>query len=106
MSLLLFPRAVAETYYQLAVAQASSGQIREAETSFHSAIAVLDQRRNNLGKMEHSDNTRGEVADLDALVREIREKMAEHLEKEPSSSESCTESFCVLSIFVMFPPVR
>ena len=48
----MLPRAVAETYYQLAVAQASSGQIREAETSFHSAIAVLDQRRNNLGKME------------------------------------------------------
>jgi len=80
-------RAVAETYYQLAVAQASSGQIREAETSFHSAIAVLDQRRNNLGKMEHSDNIRGELADLDALVGEIREKMGEHLEKEPSSSE-------------------
>ena len=79
---------MAETYYQLAVAQASNGQIREAETSFHSAIAVLDQRRANLGRMEHSDNTRGEVAELEALVGEIREKMVEHLEKEPLLSES------------------
>jgi len=71
-------RSIAETSYQLGVAQAFAGSYAEAEASLAAAIAVLQTRVKNLGKMEASENITKEIADLETLVTEIKEKIADH----------------------------
>merc|ERR1719318_1003233 len=71
-------RSIAETSYQLGVAQAFAGSYTEAEASLTAAIAVLETRVKNLGKMEASENITKEIADLETLVTEIKEKITDH----------------------------
>ena len=62
-------RSLAEAWYQLGVAQAYSGKFTEAETSLKNAVAVLEAR-----KTGHPE----EVQELEEVVKEIDEEMAEH----------------------------
>jgi len=86
-------RSIAETHYQLGVAQAFSGKFDEAETSLVSAISVLVTRIENLRKMESSENLRKEISDLQELIKEIKEKVADHSDLKASASKTIKECF-------------
>ena len=67
-------RIVAETHYQLGVAQGFNAQYDEAVDSLRNAINLLKTRIDNLQKVE-GDVAKKEVADLEALIPEIEEKI-------------------------------
>merc|ERR1712088_586714 len=67
-------RIVAETHYQLGVAQGFNAQYDEAMESLKNAINLLKSRIGNLQKAE-DEETKKEVADLKALIPEIEEKI-------------------------------
>jgi hypothetical protein len=71
-------RSIAETHYQLGVAQAHCEDFANAEKSLKAAIAVLDARVVNLKKMEVSENIKKELAELDTLCYDIKERMNDH----------------------------
>ena len=58
------PRSIAETHYQLGVAQAHCADYANAEKSLAAAVAVLNTRIANLKKMATSDNIAKELAEL------------------------------------------
>merc|ERR1712227_77396 len=65
-------RIVAETYYQLGVAQGFNAQHDEAVESLKSAINIIQERIKNIEKTE-TEEAKKEVAELKALVPEIEE---------------------------------
>ena len=67
-------RIVAETHYQLGVAQGFNAQYDEAVESLKNAINLLKSRIGNLQKAE-DEETKKEVTDLKALIPEIEEKI-------------------------------
>jgi len=71
-------RSIAETHYQLGVAQAHCEDFANAEKSLKAAIAVLDTRVANLKKMEVSENIKKELAELTVLCNDIKERMNDH----------------------------
>jgi len=71
-------RSIAETHYQLGVAQAHCEDFANAEKSLKAAIAVLDTRVVNLKKMEVSENIKKELAELTVLCNDIKERMNDH----------------------------
>jgi len=71
-------RSIAETHYQLGVAQAHCEDFGNAEKSLKAAIAVLDTRVENLKKMEVSENIKKELAELEILCHDIKERMNDH----------------------------
>ena len=71
-------RSIAETHYQLGVAQAHCEDFANAEKSLKAAIAVLDARVENLKKMEVSENIKKELAELEVLCHDIKERMNDH----------------------------
>jgi len=71
-------RSIAETHFQLGVAQAHSGDFASAEKSLQGAIAVLDARVESLKKMEVSENITKELAELETLCHDIKERMNDH----------------------------
>jgi len=71
-------RSIAETHYQLGVAQAHCEDFTNAEKSLKAAIAVLDTRVVNLKKMEVSENIKKELAELTVLCNDIKERMNDH----------------------------
>jgi len=75
-------RFLAETHYQLGVAQAHSGEYASAEKSLEAAVVVLNARISNLKKMETSDNITKELAELTLLCTEIKERAADHKEMQ------------------------
>jgi len=86
-------RSIAETHYQLGVAQAHCAQscatkelqcqeYDSAEKSLTSAVAVLNVRIANLKKLETSENITKELAELDLLCKEIQERSADHKEMQ------------------------
>jgi len=75
-------RAIAETHYQLGVAQAHCAEYSNAEKSLGAAVAVLDTRISNLKKTETSDNITKELAELTLLCTEIKERAADHKEMQ------------------------
>merc|ERR1711989_266561 len=66
-------RSIAETHYQLGVAQAHCEHFANAEPSLKAAIAVLDTRVVNLKKMEVSENIKKELAELTALCNDHKD---------------------------------
>ena len=70
----LLLRIVAETHYQLGVAQGFNAQYDEAVESLKNAINLLKTRIGNLQKAE-DEETKREVSDLKALIPEIEEKI-------------------------------
>merc|ERR1711934_1084367 len=75
-------RAIAETHYQLGVAQAHCAEYSDAEKSLAAAVAVLDTRISNLKRTETSDNITKELAELTLLCTEIKERAADHKEMQ------------------------
>jgi len=75
-------RSIAETHYQLGVAQAHSGDYVKAGASLQAAVAVLRARLETIGKMEVSENLGREKEDLNTLIQEIEERMADHKDME------------------------
>merc|ERR1712181_29538 len=71
-------RSIAETHYQLGVAQAHYAEDANAEKSLEAAVGVLNTRIANLKKMKTSD----ELAELTVLCTEIKERMADHKEMQ------------------------
>ena len=76
------PRSIAETHYQLGVAQAHCADYANAEKSLAAAVAVLNTRIANLKKMATSDNIAKELAELTLLCTEIKERTADHKEMQ------------------------
>jgi len=75
-------RSIAETHYQLGVAQAHSAEYVNAEKSLEAAVSVLNVRIGNLKKMETSDNIAKELTELALLCKEIKERSADHKEMQ------------------------
>ena len=75
-------RSIAETHYQLGVAQAHSADYVNAEKSLEAAVSVLNVRIDNLKKMETSDNITKELTELALLCKEIKERSADHKEMQ------------------------
>merc|ERR1711942_553294 len=75
-------RSIAETHYQLGVAQAHCAEYANAEKSLEAAVTVLNARIVNLQKMETSDHINKELAELALLCTEIKERAADHKEME------------------------
>jgi len=75
-------RSIAETHYQLGVAQAHSAEYVAAEKSLEAAVSVLNVRIGNLKKMETSDNIAKELTELALLCKEIKERSADHKEMQ------------------------
>merc|ERR1719222_1258398 len=75
-------RLIAETHYQLGVAQAHCAEYAKAEKSLEAAVAVLNTRIDNLKKMSASDNNSKELAELTLLCTEIKERSADHKEMQ------------------------
>jgi len=86
-------RIVAETHYQLGVAQGFNAQYDEAVESLRNAINLLNSRVGNLQKAE-GEEAKKEVADLKALIPEIEEKIkdTEDLKKEAGKDSSSAVS--------------
>merc|ERR1712029_352973 len=80
-------RIVAETYYQLGVAQGFNAQHDEAVESLKSAINIIQERIKNMEKTE-TEEAKKEVAELKALVPEIEEKIndTQDMKKEETSA--------------------
>merc|ERR1712002_736192 len=75
-------RSIAESHYQLGVAQAHCAEYTNAEKSLEAAVTVLNARIVNLQKMESSDYINKELAELALLRTEIKERAADHQEME------------------------
>jgi len=86
-------RSIAETHYQLGVAQAYSGKFDEAEASLESAMSVLKTRIENLQKMESSENLNKEIRELQDLIKEIKEKVVDHGDMKASASKKIKACF-------------
>merc|ERR1719342_1439551 len=80
-------RSIAETHYQLGVAQAHSGDYASAEKSLRAAISVLNARMFNLKKIEVSENITKELSDLETLIYEIKERTSDHKEIKERTSD-------------------
>merc|ERR1712037_696970 len=66
-------RLIAETHYQLGVAQAHCTEYAKAEKSLEAAVAVLNTRTSNLKKMGSSDDITKELAELTLLCTDHKE---------------------------------
>merc|ERR1712055_258928 len=75
-------RSIAESHYQLGVAQAHCAEYAEAEKSLEAAVGALNTRIANLKKMKASDDITKELAELTLLCTEIKERMADHKEMQ------------------------
>merc|ERR1712098_612125 len=78
-------RIVAETYYQMGVAQGYNNQFEDAVSSLNTAIKILKARIKNLKESSSvSDDVQKEIAELETLIPEIEEKIddTKNMEKE------------------------
>merc|ERR1712055_30586 len=82
-------RIIAETHYQLGVAQGFNGQYDEAVESLNAAIKIIKEKTKNMKEVSKSpsDEEKKEIAELEALVPEIEEKIADtkDMKKEAES---------------------
>merc|ERR1719411_678500 len=84
-------RSIAETYYQLGVAQGYSENFSEALKAMDSAVSVLKTRRDNLQKMESSENLTKEIEDLQELIKDIEEKVEDYHSMKTEVAEKLKE---------------
>ncbi|CAN0540346.1 unnamed protein product, partial [Ectocarpus sp. 8 AP-2014] len=82
-------RLVAETHYQLGVAQGFNAQYDEAVESLNNAITIIKEKTKNLNEAHKtpSDDIKKEISELEALVPEIEEKIVDtkDMKKEADS---------------------
>merc|ERR1711875_110800 len=67
-------RLVAETHYQLGVAQGFNSQYDEAVESLNSAIQIIKERVKNIKGLKSSS---GDKKEVEALIPEIEEKITD-----------------------------
>ena len=91
-------RLIAETHYQLGVAQAHCTEYAKAEKSLEAAVAVLNTRTTNLKKMGPSDNITKELAELTLLCTEIKERAADHKEMQKGTYKADKDFVSIWSI--------
>merc|ERR1712096_587095 len=95
-------RIVAETHYQLGVAQGFNSQFAEAEESLNCAIKIIKERIKNIKeavkspKKSPSKEEKKDIAELEALVPEIEEKIADtkDMKKEAKAKVSEVIGLC------------
>lgn len=78
-------RIIAETLFQLGIAQELSGSGERAIELLTEAAAVLDQRilnLNNLTDENDDEKTKEEVVEIKAIIPEIREKIVDIKERK------------------------
>merc|ERR1712034_149918 len=82
-------RLVAETHYQLGVAQGFNAQYDEAVESLNNAITIIKEKIKILNETHKtpSDDIKKEISELEALVPEIEEKIVDtkEMKKEAES---------------------
>merc|ERR1719318_1965223 len=89
-----YSRLVAETQYQLGVAQGFNKQYDEAVKSLNSAIQILKERVKNIKNEEKSsEEEKKEAEELEALIPEIEGKIAdtEDMKKESEAKQKGEE---------------
>ena len=86
-------RSIAESHYQLGIAQAFNAKYEEAKVSLKSAISVLEMRVANLQKMESSDKLKSEIVELQGLVKDIKEKINDHNSMKAEIAKKIKEGF-------------
>jgi len=89
-----YSRLVAETQYQLGVAQGFNKQYEEAVKSLNSAIQILKERVENIKNEEKSSEAqKKEVEELEALIPEIEGKIVdtEDMKKESEAKQKGEE---------------
>ena len=91
-------RLIAETHYQLGVAQAHCTEYAKAEKSLEAAVAVLNTRTSNLKKMGSSDDITKELAELTLLCTEIKERSADHKEMQKGTYKADKDFVSIWSI--------
>jgi len=87
-------RSIAETHYQLGVAQSYHGKFSDSETSMNNAVSVLKSRIANLQKMESSENLAKEIKELQDLVKDILDNVADHQDMKTEATKKLKE--CLL----------
>lgn len=86
-------RSIAETHYQLGIAQGFDMKYEEAVVSLEAAISVLEARIAKLqAETESPDDSKKEVEELRALVPEIREKITDTNEMKDESIRKMKEA--------------
>jgi len=86
-------RSIAETHYQLGIAQAYSGNFDAGESCMVAAVSVLSARLLNLKKMESSEFLEKEMTDLQELVKEIEEKVVDFKDMKAEATKKLKEAF-------------
>jgi len=86
-------RSIAETHYQLGIAQAYSGNFDAGEGCMVAAVSVLSARLLNLKKMESSEFLEKEMTDLQELVKEIEEKVVDFKDMKAEATKKLKEAF-------------
>ena len=85
-SLLKDSRIVAETRYQLGVAQGYNNQFDDAVGSLNTAIEIIKERIRNLKEASSlSDDVKKEITYLKTLISEIKEKVKDTKDMEKES---------------------
>merc|ERR1712107_375456 len=79
-------RIIAETHYQLGVAQGFHAQHDDAVTSLQDAITIIKERMENQKKLD-TEEAKKEVKELEALIPEIEEKINDTKDKEGSRGQ-------------------
>jgi len=86
-------RCIAETHYQLGIAQGFHMKYEEAIESLNAAISVLETRINNLkNKTESSNDIEKEVSELEALIPDIKEKITDTKEMKAENLRKMREA--------------
>jgi len=75
-------RCIAETHYQLAVAQAHCAEWSKAEASLASAVTVLEARVKNFAKVDKTEKTTMEIAEVEAIIAGIKERVTDFKDME------------------------
>ncbi|XP_044253523.1 protein HGV2-like [Tribolium madens] len=70
-------RTIAETCYKLGGAYSTNGQIDEAVASFNSSYEYLQNKITSLKKDENKESNSEEIEELNSLIPEIQEKIAD-----------------------------
>jgi len=91
-------RIVAETHYQLGVAQGYNNQFEDAVSSLNTAIKILKERIKNLKESSSvSDDVQKEIAELETLIPEIEEKIDDTKNMEKESMKKKEEQASVIA---------
>jgi len=75
-------RSIAETHYQLAVAQAHCAEWSKAEASLASAVTVLEARVKNFAKVDKTEKITMEIAEVEAIIAGIKERVTDFKDME------------------------